>query len=138
MRKRNKIKKAEHCSAFALIHSSLVGRYTGTGYLKHTMIALIHSSLVGRYSNTAQKNRYHILTVLLKIQRFFLSSAPKTLKFPRTGRENASYPGANPPYFLWELPVRTMIIFAIHNRLLHSYHITSSDFMYLLYQNGNN
>ena len=98
----------------------------------------IHSSREGRYSNTAQKNGYHILTVLLKIQRFFLSAAPKTLKVPRTGRENASYPGANPPHFLCELPVRTMIIFAIHNHLLRSYHITSSDFMYLLYQNGDN
>ena len=80
----------------------------------------------------------HILAVLPKIYLFSLSAAPGTLIFSRTNRRNNIYPGANPPYFLCELPVRTMIIFAIHNHLLRSYRITSSVFMYLLYQNGNN
>ena len=115
MRKRNKIKKAEHCSAFMQIHSSAKGDTT-----------IQHKNWMS-YSCSITKN----LSV-------FLICCPRNSHFSRTNRRNNIYPGANSPYFLCELPVRTMIIFAIHNHLLRSYHITSSDFMYLLYQNGDN
>ena len=51
----------------------------------------------------------HILAVLPKTYLFSLSAAPETLKIPRISRESNLYPGANPPYFLCELLVRTGI-----------------------------
>ena len=108
----------------------------------------IHSSHEGRYSTPCSWHQYngrnfnpliprreiqqyctkigcHILAVLQKTYLFSLSAAPKTLKIPRISRKNNLYPGANPPRFLCELPVRTRMILAIHSHLSHSYHITS-------------
>ena len=92
----------------------------------------IHSSHEGRYSNTAQKS---VITLLQYYQKSFafLVYCSRNSQNPRTNNKNNSYSSANPLQFSCELPVRTRMVFAIHSHLLHSYHITSSDFMYLLY-----
>ena len=61
---------------------------------------------------------------ITKTHLFSSSAASETLKILRIHRENNIYLGANPPYFLCELLVRTMMIFAIHSYLLLSYCIT--------------
>ena len=47
--KKKQKKKAEHCSAFTLTHSSRVGRYNG----KYILGISIHSSHEGRYTTLA-------------------------------------------------------------------------------------
>ena len=106
------------------IHSSREGRYYITILLKIFLKyfnPLIPQREVRQHCT---KICHHILAVLPKTHLFSLSAAPKTLKIPRISRENNLYPGANPPHFLCELPVRTITRLVIHNHLLLSYCIT--------------
>ena len=82
---------------------------------------------------------HYIFAVLPKIIRFPCLLFQKSSNFFVLTEKNNLLSGANPPYISCELPVRTWIIFTVHNHLLLSNCITSFIFYALiLYQNEDN